>query len=84
MCSSNVFANEAQLPSGKTVSNFDFSHCPKFNPASLMQLADDPSWLTRAENLLLFGASGVGKSHLTAAVSRRMIAFGKQVNVSSG
>ncbi|XHX76470.1 MAG: ATP-binding protein [Stenomitos frigidus ULC029] len=44
--------NEAQLPSGKTVSNFDFSHCPNFNPAPLMQLVDDPTWLGRAENLL--------------------------------
>jgi DNA replication protein DnaC len=41
-----------------------------------MQLADDPAWLDRAENLLLFGASGVGKSHLATAVSRRMVEFG--------
>jgi DNA replication protein DnaC len=75
--------SEAQLPVGKTVSNFDFSHCPNFNPAPLMQLADDPSWLSRAENLLLFGASGVGKSHLAAAVSRRMVEFGKRVKFFS-
>lgn len=74
---------EAQLPTGKAVSNFDFTHCPKFNPAPLMQLVDDPSWLERAENLLLFGASGVGKSHLAAAVSRRMIEFGKRVKFFS-
>ena len=75
--------SEAQLPVGKTVSNFDFSHCPNFNPAPLMQLADDPGWLTRAENLLMFGASGVGKSHLAAAVSRRMVEFGKRVKFCS-
>lgn len=74
---------EAQLPVGKTVSNFDFSHCPNFNPAPLMQMADDPDWLTRAENLLMFGASGVGKSHLAAAVSRRMVEFGKRVKFYS-
>lgn len=44
-----------------------------------MQLADDPAWLGRAENLMLFGASGVGKSHLAAAVARRMVEFGKRV-----
>jgi len=48
-----------------------------------MQLADDPGWLTRAENLLMFGASGVGKSHLAAAVSRRMVEFGKRVKFCS-
>ncbi len=74
---------EAQLPSGKTGSNFDFSHCPTFNPAPLMQMADDPAWLERAENLLLFGASGVGKSHLATAVSRRMVEFGKRVKFYS-
>lgn len=48
-----------------------------------MQLADDPAWLDRAENLLLFGASGVGKSHLATAVSRRMVEFGKRVKFYS-
>jgi len=48
-----------------------------------MQMADDPGWLTRAENLLMFGASGVGKSHLAAAVSRRMVEFGKRVEFYS-
>ena len=48
-----------------------------------MQFADDPAWLGRAENLLLFGASGVGKSHLAAAVSRRMVEFGKRVKFFS-
>lgn len=44
-----------------------------------MQLADDPSWLERADNLLLFGASGVGKTHLAIALSRRMLELGKRV-----
>lgn len=44
-----------------------------------MQLADDLSWLERADNLLLFGASGVGKTHLTIALSRRMLELGKRV-----
>ncbi|BAS59722.1 IstB domain protein ATP-binding protein (plasmid) [Leptolyngbya boryana NIES-2135] len=48
-----------------------------------MQMADDPTWLGRAENLLLFGASGVGKSHLASAVSRRMVEFGKRVRFFS-
>jgi len=74
---------EAQLPSGKTLSNFDWSHIPNLNPAPLMQLAEDPGWLTRAENLLLFGASGVGKTHLAIGVSRRMVELGKRVKFFS-
>lgn len=48
-----------------------------------MQLADDPSWVERAENVLLFGASGVGKTHLAAALARRMVACGKRVKFFS-
>jgi len=48
-----------------------------------MQLAEDSGWLTRAENLLLFGASGVGKTHLAIGVSRRMVELGKRVKFFS-
>lgn len=60
---------EAQLPSGKSFNTFDFGHCPKLNAAPLLQLAEDPSWLERGENCLLFGASGVGKTHLASALA---------------
>lgn len=48
-----------------------------------MQLADDPCWLERAENVLIFGASGVGKTHLAAALARRMVEYGKRVKFFS-
>lgn len=48
-----------------------------------MQLVDDPAWLERAENLLFFGASGVGKTHLAAGVARRMVELGKRVKFCS-
>jgi DNA replication protein DnaC len=75
--------SEAQLPNAKTVTNFDWTQVPKLNPAPLMQLVDDPDWLGRAENLLVFGASGVGKTHLAAGVARRMVELGKRVKFCS-
>lgn len=75
--------SEAQLPAAKSFSNFDFSHCSQFNPAPLMQLADDPAWVERAENCLIFGPSGVGKTHLAAALARRTVEFGKRVKFFS-
>jgi DNA replication protein DnaC len=43
-----------------------------------MQLAEDVSWVTRAQNCILLGPSGVGKTHLAASLTRRMIELGKR------
>jgi DNA replication protein DnaC len=71
--------SEAHLPYGKSLTNFEFTHLPSLKPAVLMPFIEDGAWLTRAENLLLFGPSGVGKTHLSAAVGQAMVAFGKRV-----
>ena len=70
---------EAQLPAVKSLTNFEFEHCPTFNPAPLMQLADDDSWLDNATNCLLFGASGVGKTHLALGLSHAMLEAGRRI-----
>ena len=70
---------ESLLPNGKTFTSFDFNHCPSLQPAPILQLAQDDGWLSRAENLLLFGPSGVGKTHLAAALGRSMLELGKRV-----
>lgn len=71
--------SEAQLPTGKTFATFDWTQLPKLNPAPIQQLVADDGWLNRAENLLLFGPSGVGKTHLATAVAYQMIILGKRV-----
>lgn len=38
-----------------------------------MQLANDRGWLHREENLLVFGPSGVGNTHLVSALARSVI-----------
>ncbi len=44
-----------------------------------MQLASNPGWLERAENCIMLGPSGVGKTHLATGLSRRMLELGKRV-----
>lgn len=48
-----------------------------------MQLAQDTTWLERAENCLIFGPSGTGKTHLAAALGRSVIEHGKRVRFLS-
>lgn len=75
--------SEAQLPTGKSFSTFEFEHCSGLNPAPLVQLSQDVSWLERSDNLILLGPSGVGKTHLAAALGRCAIELGKRAKFFS-
>lgn len=44
-----------------------------------MQLAESTAWLNNASNILIFGPSGTGKTHVSAALGRSMIELGKRV-----
>lgn len=67
---------EAKLPPGKTLDSFDFKRASSINPAQITALADNMSWVNQANNLVIFGPSGVGKTHLAVAVAHRLIEQG--------
>jgi DNA replication protein DnaC len=67
---------EAKLNTGKTLSTFDFKAAKKVNAAQIIALADNTSWVKQANNLVIFGPSGVGKSHLACAIAHRLIEQG--------
>lgn len=48
-----------------------------------MQLATDSAWLERAENCLIFGPSGVGKTHIAIGLARAIIELGKRAKFFS-
>jgi DNA replication protein DnaC len=49
----------------------------------LLQLSQDSGWLERSENLILLGPSGIGKTHIAAAVGRSVIELGKRAKFFS-
>jgi len=44
-----------------------------------MQVAESTTWLQSAANILIFGPSGTGKTHVSTALGRSMIELGKWV-----
>jgi DNA replication protein DnaC len=75
---------DAKLPPGKTLSSFDFSVPKSLNYQQIMALADNPGWVKDANNLVIFGPSGVGKSHLATAIGYRMVEHGLRCLYMSG
>ena len=74
---------EAQLPNAKTVSNFDWSHLPQVNPLPIQKLTTETEWIEQASNILIFGPSGVGKTHVAAGLTRAAIEAGKRAKFFS-
>lgn len=73
------FTHESKLPPGKSLASFDFKAIPAIKKAHIEKKLKDTQWVQRAENLLFFGASGVGKTHLAAAIGYGLIEKGIRV-----
>ena len=80
----NRHIKEAKLPPGKTLSSFNFSAAKAINQQQIIALSDNPGWVKDANNLVIFGPSGVGKSHLAAAIALRLIEQGMRCLYISG
>lgn len=62
------YRKESHLPVGKSLASFDFAQVPGLGRGQIEALAGSSDWTRQARNVLLFGASGVGKTHLAAAI----------------
>lgn len=69
----NRHLKQAGLPTNKGLDTFDFKAIPSINAAQIKALAESCDWVKSAENIVLLGPSGVGKTHLAASIGHRLI-----------
>jgi len=65
----------ARLPRGKTLENFDFSFQPSIDERTVRELAT-LRFVHEAENVILLGPPGVGKTHLAAGLATEAVRGG--------
>ena len=70
---------ESRLPAGKSLASFDFNQVPGLSVGQFEALAGTVDWIRQSRNVLLFGPSGVGKTHLGAAIGHGLIEQGVRV-----
>ena len=73
------WTKEAKLPRGKSFSTLAIDELPKTIQKKVIGLRDNTQWALQADNVLLIGPSGVGKSHLAAALGLHLIEQGIRV-----
>jgi len=70
---------QSNLPAGKDLASFDFACAPTVNKPHIEAIAKGDGWLESGGNILLFGPSGTGKTHLAAAIGAALIENGKRI-----
>jgi len=70
---------EAKLPKAKTLESYDFGTVAGVSKSKIIGLASGEVWIGEGMNVLIFGSSGVGKTHLAAAIGEKLIENGFRV-----
>ncbi len=73
------WTKEAKLPRGKSFATLAINELPKTIQKKVIGLRDNTEWALQADNVLLIGPSGVGKSHIAAALGLHLIEQGVRV-----
>ena len=72
----------ARFPAVKTLEDFDFRFQPSLDAKLVRELATS-RYVSQAENVLIFGPPGVGKTHLAIALGRAAVEAGHSVLFTS-
>lgn len=77
------YLKESGLPSGKQLESYDFDAVEGVSKQQIKALIDSSNWVKTGDNLLLFGASGIGKTHLASSIGYGLVESGIRVKFSS-
>lgn len=69
---------DSHLPPDKRLENLDFTKLPGLSRPLVTQLCES-SRLDRAENILVFGNPGTGKTHLLCGIGHELVTKGRSV-----
>lgn len=64
---------ESKLPTGKQLHQYQFDEVEGVTQLQMKQKLEQVDWLRKGHNILLFGASGLGKTHLACAIGYGLI-----------
>jgi DNA replication protein DnaC len=64
---------ESKLPTGKQLHQYQFDEIEGVTLLQIKQKVEKLEWLRKGHNILLFGASGLGKTHLACAIGLGLI-----------
>ena len=71
--------SEARLPKGKGLETYDFSAVKGITKEQIAALASGEVWIKEGVNVMIFGPSGTGKTHLAAAIGEMVVQNGSKV-----
>ena len=74
---------DSALPIGKQFSQYDFKEITGLTEQKVKLKTNQLDWLRQGHNILLFGASGLGKTHLAAAFGYALLEQSVRVKFSS-
>lgn len=70
------WTKEARFPRGKSFATLDLKQLDEQSKTQLIKLQQDTDWATTADNVLLIGPSGIGKTHIAVATGHHLIERG--------
>jgi DNA replication protein DnaC len=71
-----------KFPKTKSLDSFDFKAIPKLNKMQVLELARC-EWIDRCDNVIAFGPSGTGKTHIALGLGRATCQIGLSVGFTT-